>query len=373
MSTSPLQGGKNTNVYKSVMLSPLQVSWQFMRDHLIEETDKEAYEFIARHVDLNAKETYIISTTTRFNITYNASNGSKAIVNLARVNDIRYINKFFESVNAKLDQGGCFVGCAETKDLRKQRILNKFPWGINYLMYTLDFTVKRIFPKFALTKRLYFFLTRGNNRVLTRAEILGRLYSCGFEVQDERFLKGRLYFVATKSKRPSYDLNPTYGPLVRLKRLGKNGKIIKVYKFRTMHPFAEYLQEYIYQQNNLKEGGKFNDDFRVSTLGKFMRAFWIDELPMIINVLKGQMKLVGVRPISAHYYSLYPAELQEKRIMYKPGLIPPYYADMPKTLDEIVESELRYLSLFEQKPLLTQWRYFWKAVINILIHRARSS
>ncbi|HYX08227.1 MAG TPA: hypothetical protein VE912_15965, partial [Bacteroidales bacterium] len=243
MSTSPLHRSKNTQDKSSIMLSPLQISWQFVHDRLVEETGKEAYKFITRHVDLDAKDTYIVSTTTRFNITYNASNDSKGLVNLARVNDIRYINKFFESVNAKLENGGCFVGCAETKDLRKQRILNKFPWGINYIMYSLDFTIKRIFPKFALTKRLYFFLTRGNNRVLTRAEVMGRLYSCGFEVEDEQFLNGRLYFAARKRKRPSYDLNPTYGPLVRLKRLGKDGKVIKVYKFRTMHPFAEYLQE----------------------------------------------------------------------------------------------------------------------------------
>ena len=63
-------------------------------------------------------------------------------------------------------------------------------------------------------------------------------------------------------------------------------KIIKVYKSRTMHPYAEFLQEYVYNTQGLQEGGKFKSDFRVTTIGKIFRAFWIDELPMIINLLK---------------------------------------------------------------------------------------
>jgi len=60
-----------------------------------------------------------------------------------------------------------------------------------------------------------------------------------------------------------------------------------------MHPYSEYLQSYIYEQNKLQEGGKFANDFRVTTLGKCMRKLWIDELPMFINLFKGQLKIVG--------------------------------------------------------------------------------
>ena len=81
-----------------------------------------------------------------------------------------------------------------------------------------------------------------------------------------------------------------------------------------MHPFSEYLQEYVYKKNNLQEGGKIKDDFRVSPEGRILRKFWIDEIPMIVNLLKGNMKIVGVRPLSAHFYSLYDEDLQEKRI-----------------------------------------------------------
>nr|HPL94987.1 sugar transferase [Paludibacteraceae bacterium] len=101
--------------------------------------------------------------------------------------------------------------------------------------------------------------------------------------------------------------------------------------------------------------------------------FWIDELPMILNFLKGDMKLVGVRPISQHYFSLYSKELQEKRIKFKPGLLPPFYADMPKTLEEIEASEMRYLQMCEKKGvLITDIIYFWKIFVNIVFKKARS-
>jgi lipopolysaccharide/colanic/teichoic acid biosynthesis glycosyltransferase len=165
-----------------------------------------------------------------------------------------------------------------------------------------------------------------------------------------------------------------YGILVRLNRVGQNGKMFKVYKFRTMHPYSEFLQSYIYNRYSLQEGGKFNHDIRVTTLGRWMRKYWIDELPMLINLIKGNMKLVGVRPISQHYFSLYSKELQEQRTRHKPGLLPPFYADMPKTLDEIQASETRYLTMCEEKGTVrTDFVYFWKIIYTIVFRRARSS
>ncbi|MGB4536222.1 MAG: sugar transferase, partial [Tenuifilaceae bacterium] len=271
-----------------------------------------------------------------------------------------------------LPKGGFFVCMAETKNLRKARILKKYPPVINYIVYSIDFIIKRILPKFTLTKGIYFFLTRGQNRVITRAEVLGRLYSCGFEVVDEQFIDNHLYVISRKIKQPAYDLEATYGPLVKLRRIGKGGKEIKVYKMRTMHPYAEYLQEYIYQKHSLDEGGKFKDDFRVSTLGRIMRRLWIDELPMLINLFRGELKIVGVRPLSKQYFSLYTTELQEKRIKTKPGLIPPFYVDKPETLEGIMASEHKYLDAYFKHPFLTDFKYFFKAVYNIVVKRYRS-
>jgi lipopolysaccharide/colanic/teichoic acid biosynthesis glycosyltransferase len=290
------------------------------------------------------------------------------------LNQIRGVNKLFTTVNDKLPDNGIWVCCYEPQSVTKRNILSRYPVVFGWLYYAAFFCYKRVLPKLLMTSRLYFDITEGKNRVLSKAEVLGRLCYCGFEIIDERKKGDLSYVIARRKFRPEITARRLYGILVKLNRVGKNGKMFKVYKFRTMHPYSEFLQAYIYERYSLQEGGKFNHDIRVTTLGRLMRKYWMDELPMLLNLLKGDMKLVGVRPISQHYYSLYCKELQEQRTHHKPGLLPPFYADMPKTLDEIQESEIRYLTMCEQKgTLATDFIYFWKIVYTILFKRARSN
>ena len=224
-----------------------------------------------------------------------------------------------------------------------------------------------------MTSRLYFDITEGKDRVLSKAEVLGRLCYCGFSIVAERKIGDLNYVVARRQFRPEITSRRLYGIFVTLKRVGKGGKKFKVYKLRTMHPYSEFLQAYIYERYSLQEGGKFNHDIRVTTLGRFARKYWMDELPMLINLIKGDMKIVGVRPISQQYFSLYSPELQAKRICHMPGLLPPFYADMPKTLEEIEASEMRYLTMCEQKGTFkTDIIYFWRIFHTIVFKRARS-
>ncbi len=339
---------------------------------IIEETSENVYNFISKYVDVGDPKNLLVSTTTKFNIDKLPEKGFNGIVNLHRINDIRHLNKFFESVNARLPFGGVFIDNAETIQLRKDRILKQYPPVINRLYYFFDYLFMRVFPKLPLTKKMYYYVTLGRDRVISRAESLGRLYSCGFECIEEQFVDGNLYFIVRKINEPAFDESPTYGPFVRLQRYGKNGKVIGVYKMRTMHAYSEYLQEYVYTRNSLQDGGKFSNDFRITVLGSFMRRFWIDELPMIFNVFRGEMKIVGVRPLSKHYFNLYTEELKEKRLRYKPGLIPPFYVDLPKTLEEIMESENRYLDAYAKNPIWTDIRYFFMANYNIIFRKARS-
>lgn len=294
------------------------------------------------------------------------------IVKKERINDIRFLNKYFEKINTSLIDGGIFKGNVETYSVRRNRILKKFPAPINRIYLFFDTLLVRISPKLGITKHLYFNITKGKGRVLSKAETYGRLYSCGFEIVDEKYYNNRIYFTFKKVKEPLYPKNPSYGFLIKLKRVGKDGKFIKVYKLRTMYPYSEYLQEYVFQKNKLKDGGKIKDDFRISPEGGILRKFWIDELPMIFNLLKGEMKLVGVRPLSQHYFSLYTKELQELRVKTKPGLIPPFYVDMPITLKEIIASEIKYLKAYQKRPYHTDFSYFFKSIYNILIKRKRS-
>ena len=343
-----------------------------MKDLIIRETSEDAYSFISNRVDTNSVDNLITSTTTAFNIENQFPKSFKNIVNLKRINDVRFVNKLFEAINFKLEDGGLFMGNVETYSLRKQRILQKYPPVINWSVYTIDFFFKRVSPKVWGLQKVYFLMSRGRNRVMSKAETLGRLYSCGFEVVEEKLIGNRFYFLVRKVKDPVFDYNPTYGPLISLKRQGKGGKMIKVYKARTMHAYSEYLQEYVYSKSALQEGGKFNNDFRITTAGKVLRKFWLDELPMLINFVKRDLKIVGVRPLSNHYRSLYPKEFQERRKNYRPGLVPPFYVDLPKDLESIIESERRYLDAYDKHPLLTDWKYFWKAFNNIVFKRARS-
>ena len=342
------------------------------REFLLEKTSEPVYQFICRHVEEVNDLTLVLSTTSHF-VVEMTSGLSKVIINLQPINDIKRVNKFFEMVNIKLDVGGLFIGCVITNEIRKENIFRKYPWGIKHIIYSIYFIFKRIFPKLRLLKKIYFFMTNGFDRPMSKAEAIGRLYCCGFEVLENQQFSDRLFFVSRKTTEPTFDLKPTYGPLISLKRIGKNGKIIHVYKLRTMHPYAEYIQEYVFAKNQLQEGGKFKDDFRISTSGRILRKLWIDELPMLFNMLMGDLKLVGVRPLSRHYFNLYSKELQEQRTKYSPGLVPPFYADMPVTLEEIMASEMNYLIAYEKHPFRTDWIYFWKAFNNILIKRKRSN
>jgi lipopolysaccharide/colanic/teichoic acid biosynthesis glycosyltransferase len=315
----------------------------------------------------------VLSTTTIFNITSLVHEKYDYIINLHKINDIKNLDYFLDAVNNKLESKGYFFCCVETKDQRKRRLLKKFPPLLNYIYYTFDFLIKRVLPKLKFTRGLYMFLTHGENTVLSRAEALGRLSRAGFKIKQESFIGNKLCIEARKIGDPLPKKETLYGPLIALPRVGKEGKIIKVYKLRTMHPYSEYIQDYVYTLYDLQNGGKFKNDFRITSWGAVCRKIWLDELPMLINFLKGEMKLFGVRPLSNHYFELYRKELQERRILYKPGLVPPFYADMPADLEAIQASELKYLNSFDKHPILTDFRYFWKSMWNILFKKARSN
>lgn len=316
--------------------------------------------------------TAVLSTTTVFNIESLPEDKYTYIINLRKINDIKQLDSFIDAVNHKLEPKGYFFCCVETKDQRKKRILKKFPLVINYILYSFDFVVKRVLPKLKITRPLYNVLTRGNNSVISRAEALGRLCRGGFRIRQESFIGNNLCIEAKKVSDPLPTNGYYYGPIIALPRIGKNGEIIRVYKLRTMHPYSEYIQDYVYQVHDLQDGGKFKNDFRITSWGSACRKVWIDELPTFINLVEGNMKLVGVRPLSKHYFELYDKDLQDRRTKYKPGLVPPYYADMPGDLESIQASEKKYLDSYDRHPFLTDTKYFFNSWWNILFHHARS-
>jgi lipopolysaccharide/colanic/teichoic acid biosynthesis glycosyltransferase len=110
------------------------------------------------------------------------------------------------------------------------------------------------------------------------------------------------------------------GPVIfRQQRTGRGGKRFAMYKFRTMVTNAEELKEkYAHLNEHPWPDFKITDDPRVTRIGRFLRKTSLDELPQVLNVLKGQMSLVGPRPTSfdVSTYSLWHTE----RLEVLPGI-----------------------------------------------------
>jgi lipopolysaccharide/colanic/teichoic acid biosynthesis glycosyltransferase len=344
-----------------------------LKELIVEKSGVEVYDSISRIIDIEADNTLVVSSTNIFNV-LNHKGKIDTIINLTKVNNIRFINKYFEQINARLTNGDTYVYCFETYAARRRRkSVNKIP-VLKWFYFLTEFIFLRVFPKVSGFKKLYFIVTRGRNRLLSKAEGLGRVVSCGFEIQEYFYSKGLLYVVTKKVSEPSFDMNPSYGPLYKMPRLGKDGKIIGVFKFRTMHPYAEYLHGYVLNQNGYAASGKPANDFRIAPWGKFLRKFWLDELPQLLNVLKGEMKLVGVRPISMRYFEDIPKDLQALRLTQKPGCIPPYVAlDRKSNVQSVLQAEKEYLEEKLKHPYTTDTRYFFKAIFNIVVRRKRSA
>lgn len=104
------------------------------------------------------------------------------------------------------------------------------------------------------------------------------------------------------------------GPVFfRQERVGRHGRLFRIHKFRTMRVDAERL------------GGPLTvgADARVTRVGRWLRAHRLDELPQLIDVLVGEMSLVGPRPEVPRYVALYPADLRERVLAVRPGITDP--------------------------------------------------
>ncbi|MBN1272584.1 MAG: sugar transferase [Candidatus Aminicenantes bacterium] len=321
---------------------------------------------------ISASNTLILDTNISYSVESVLSNGFEFIGNIHRINDIRRINKFFNSVNNKLILGGFFFGCVETIEQRRERKFSRYPGFIGKTLYFFDFIWTRMFPKLPGLKKIYFIYHGKDRRILSNIEIMGRLKCCGFKVIKSEVIDNTLYFLARKVKSPFLDKDASFGPVFKQKRIGRNGELLYTYKFRTMYPYSEYLHDSVYNAHKLNNIGKIKNDPRVTRWGRFMRRYFLDEIPMLVNFFQGDLKLVGIRPLSRSFFSIYPERLKKQRTKHKPGLLPAIYADLPRSKEAIFEAERKYLNRFEKHPLRTDIVYFFKVLGNIIFRQARS-
>jgi exopolysaccharide biosynthesis polyprenyl glycosylphosphotransferase len=136
------------------------------------------------------------------------------------------------------------------------------------------------------------------------------------------------------------------GPvLFRQVRVGKDGREFVMYKFRTMHLDAPARLAEIRHLNEYDDVlFKVRDDPRVTRVGRWLRRFSLDELPQLVNVLRGQMSLVGPRPPLPEEVAVYPADVR-RRLAVRPGLTGLWQvsgrSDLP--FEEAVKLDLRYV------------------------------
>ena len=352
-----------------------KASIESIHQSVLSVTTEADYYMLRKKAHLDSRQTKAICDRNRFAFLQIPDYQYQTIVDLTLLNDAKGINRRFCIINQKLPDNGRYVCCYRPQEYMKQKFLRKYPPVLRWFAYILYFFNKRVMPRLMLTSRLYYDVTKGRKRMLSKTEVLGRLYYCGFEV-DEIVPMGHIEYVFAHRHSQPYPQEQikVYGPLIKLPRVCKNKEIKYFYKFRTMHPYAEYIQKYVFDaRGGMDISDKSNDDWRITTWGKFMRKYWLDELPMLINWFKRDVKLVGIRPLSRTMFDTYPEWLQEKRTRCKPGLIPPFYIDHPDTFDELFASEDKYLTEYLEHPVRTDIKYFFLTMRSILLRKTHSA
>ncbi len=150
--------------------------------------------------------------------------------------------------------------------------------------------------------------------------------------------------------------SPGASPVYIQTRVGRNGKPFQLYKFRTMHPNAETMLAELLEHNEM-DGPvfKIRNDPRITRVGKFLRKSSIDELPQLVNVLRGEMSIVGPRPGLPREVEQYD-DYARQRLLVTPGLTC-YWQIQPNrnslSFNEWVDLDIRYI---RERSFLVDWK-----------------
>lgn len=156
--------------------------------------------------------------------------------------------------------------------------------------------------------------------------------------------------------------SPGDGAIFRQRRVGRDGKLFWLYKFRTMCPDAEKRLNELLKLNQM-DGPvfKIKGDPRITRVGRFLRKTSLDELPQLLNVLRGDMSIVGPRPALPRKVELY-SDYQRQRLYVTPGLscywqIAPHRNEM--SFDEWVALDLKYI---QERSFWVDWKIIFLTV-----------
>jgi lipopolysaccharide/colanic/teichoic acid biosynthesis glycosyltransferase len=146
-------------------------------------------------------------------------------------------------------------------------------------------------------------------------------------------------------------------------RIGRNGRQFFLYKFRTMYVDAEARKDELLKYNEMKGPMfKVENDPRITKVGRFLRKTSLDEFPQFINVLKGEMSLVGTRPPTPHEVKQY-EDWHRRRISSTPGITGLWQVSGRNKISdfiEVVKLDLEYIDTWRfTRDLWILWRTVW--------------
>ena len=149
-------------------------------------------------------------------------------------------------------------------------------------------------------------------------------------------------------------------------RIGKNGKTIKIYKFRSMVQNAEDLIKNFTpeQMKEYKEHYKLTNDPRITKVGNFLRKTSLDELPQLVNIIKGDLSIIGPRPVVAEELKKYEENI-DKFLSVTPGLTGYWAANgrSNTSYEERMKMELYYI---DNMSFMMDIKVFFKTIVSVL-------
>ena len=160
--------------------------------------------------------------------------------------------------------------------------------------------------------------------------------------------------------------SPGASPIFTQTRVGRKGVPFRFRKFRTMVPNAErHLNDLLSRNDMDGPAFKIKDDPRITRVGRFLRRSSLDELPQLINILKGDMSIVGPRPALPREVEQYD-EYERQRLIVQPGLTC-YWQVQPNrnelSFDKWMELDMQYI---RERSFMTDWKIIFKTIVAVL-------
>jgi hypothetical protein len=214
------------------------------------------------------------------NSNFNYYQGYLSDIDGIALNNWYYINSKFQAHYHKLSPGGFLIVKFKSRNQVINRLKNQF-FGKS-LSFIIIF-VHDVLAKIPYLSKLINWIIKGKNKLLSEIEVKGRVYYNGFKIEKQFLVENEIYLILRKVNSISDNPNPSFHLITNLNRVSMFGNIIKIRKIRSMYPYSEFLQKDVFETNQLDTSGKFNDDPRITGIGKYIRKYWIDEIPQFLQ------------------------------------------------------------------------------------------